>query len=329
MNLVGDIGGTKTLLAFSEPSDPLTFLEERRFSSQDYDSLREVVSAFLKDKTRSVDTACFAVAGPVINRKCQATNLPWVVDAEELEKVLGIPQVILVNDLEAMAFGCLELSDRDLSLLNAGSPDVAGHRAVVAAGTGLGEAILFWDGQRYRSMASEGGHTDFGPRNRLEIRLLNYLTERFEHVSYERILSGPGLLNLYEFMRDSSATKEVEWVSERLKVEDPGLVITECALGGQDDTCERTLDLFVSLYGAEAGNLALKSFATGGIYIGGGIAPKILEKLKEGSFMKSFCEKGRYSEFLKKIPVWVVLNERTALLGAARLSEPGDREQVR
>jgi glucokinase len=230
---------------------------------------------------------------------------------------LGIESVSLINDLEATAYGIFTLDNTEFTVLNEGSPQLEGNMALIAAGTGLGEAIIYWDGSHYRPSASEGGHADFAPRNPLEIELLRYLVDRFRHVSYERVVSGPGLLNIYNFLKDGDYFKEPAWLAEKLAAADPGAVISEAALTGEAEICIHALNLFVSIYGAEAGNLALKAKARGGIFVGGGIAPKILEKLTDGSFLKAFTDKGRFAEFLLTIPVKVILNEETALRGAA------------
>ncbi|WP_447975454.1 glucokinase [Nitrospira sp. Kam-Ns4a] len=367
MILAGDIGGTKTVLALFDWKDQrVEPVRERTFYSADFGSLEEIVAEFLKPPAREepdelgepgeadetsaaaeppetekeeaqeaepavevLDAACFGVAGPVIENRCRTTNLPWVVDGAELAKRFTIPRVRLLNDLEATAHGLLELRPEETLVLNAGSPPASkSAMALIAAGTGLGEAILFWDGARYRPMPSEGGHTDFAPTSDIEIELLRYLRTSYLHVSYERVLSGAGQHAIYEFLRDTKKN-EPTWVAERLKVGDPAAVITEIGLKKQAEICVQALDLFVSIYGAEAGNLALKALALDGVYLGGGIAPKLLPKLKEGGFMRAFTAKGRYKRLLSAIPVRVILNEKTALLGAAAVAarvargEPG------
>lgn len=319
MILAGDIGGTKTILVlFRVKGDQLIQVLQEIFSSQAFAGLEEVIQKFLLKSEGPIESACFGVAGPVIKGRCETTNLPWIVDAEQIGKQFGIPQVVLLNDLEAMAYGTIGLTEKEFYILNTGNIDLHGNRAVIAAGTGLGEAILFWDGRGFRASASEGGHTDFAPRNSIEIRLLEYLLKSFDRVSYERVLSGQGLFNIYRFLRDTGHGEEPHWLSVRLAGEDPAAVISEAALARKADLCVKTIEMFVSIYGAEAGNLALKSMATGGIYIGGGIAPKILDALLDGRFIKAFLDKGRFSPLMAKIPVRVVSNENTALLGAAR-----------
>lgn len=317
--LAGDIGGTKTLLAlFSCEGVSVVPIDERSFPSQHYADLEEAIDAFLRGRKVSPQRACFGVAGPVAHGQCETTNLPWVVDAQRISRRFEIPSVILLNDLEATAYGTLGLTEDECGTLNPGHADLQGNRAIIAAGTGLGESILFWDGVRHRPSASEGGHSDFAPRNPLEIELLEYLLRRHPHVSYERILSGPGLLNIYHFLKDTDRGKEPPWLAERLARENPDAVISELALSRKAALCVKALALFVSVYGAEAGNLALKAQATGGIYVGGGIAPKIVDGLLDGTFMKAFVDKGRFSSWLNRIPVRVILNEKTALQGATR-----------
>lgn len=327
--LASDIGGTKTNLAlFSVEGDALTPVVKKSFASRDYPGLEPLLREFLTDHNAPVRSACFGVAGPVVDGRCKTPNLPWVLDRREISRFLRLDSVALINDLEATAYGVLILGAGEFEVLNEGLSRTEGNKALIAAGTGLGEAILYWDGSGCRPSASEGGHADFAPRTPREIRLLRYLMARFGRVSYERVVSGPGLLSIYHFLKDSRRFKEPPWLKKRLAQGDPAAVISEVALAGEVKICVEALDLFVSLYGAEAGNLALKAKAIQGVYVGGGIAPKILKKLKDGTFMRAFTDKGRYSDFLSAIPVQVVLNEETALLGAAhyaafRLGEGG------
>lgn len=327
MILAGDIGGTKTLLALSDETGDGSLIAEKSFRSAGYGGLEDVLEEYLKGRSDRVEAACFAVAGPVLKDRSETTNLPWIVDARGLESRFGIPSVRLLNDLEATAYGVPHLKAVDLFALNEGNPVVAGTRAVIAAGTGLGEAILVGTGAGMRAVPSEGGHTDFGPRSPVEVRLLAYLERLYGHVSYERILSGPGLANLYRFMKESEGAPE-DGMSARMEREDPGAVVSEAALSGESEVCMKALGLFVSIYGAEAGNLALKSLSTGGLYIGGGIAPRILDKLRDGTFMKSFVNKGRYASLLSRIPVRVILNPKSALLGAVRIAASGRTEDA-
>lgn len=316
MILAGDIGGTKTILSLATCEERPSILAEQIFISQHYSSLEDIIDEFLRGRKDNIDIACFGVAGPVSEGRSKTTNIPWVVESKTLRNQFNIPQVTLINDLEAKAHGIGVLNEDDLYTLNAGKPQKEGNAALIAAGTGLGEANIFFDGKGLRPSASEGGHVDFAPRNPIEIELLQFLLQRFKRVSYERVLSGSGLVNIYKFLGSKRGVKEPKWLTERINQEDPAKVITEVALSEQDDVCISALDLFVSLYGAEAGNLALKVLATRGVYIGGGIAPKILSKLRDGRFMEAFNDKGRHSSLMTQFPVRVILNERTALLGA-------------
>lgn len=319
MILAGDIGGTKTNLAFfSADRGHLTVATEGSFLSKNYPSLEAVIREFVTGEPLRDVNAAFGVAGPVIDGRCEATNLPWVIDARVLEATLGLRRVTVMNDLEATAYGIPALKPEEVLVLNEGRPHPGGNMALIAAGTGLGEAILSWDGQAYRPLASEGGHADLAPRNALEIELLQYLLTRFHRVSYERVVSGPGIFNIYSFLKQAGYGDEPPWLAEKLQGSDPSPVITEAAKRGDSELCVKTLRLFISLYGAEAGNLALKVLATGGVYIGGGIAPKILDQLKDGMFVAAFVDKGRLSPVLENMPVRVILNDKTALLGAAR-----------
>lgn len=317
--LAGDIGGTKTHLAlFSVHGEKLRVESEQRFSSKRYSGLAPVLQDYFASKPASIDAACFGIAGAVVDGKVTTPNLPWMIDAADIRRVLKLDSVILLNDLEAAAYGVLTLEDDEFTILNEGVVRHAGNKALIAAGTGLGQAILHDDGRHFRPLASEGGHADFAPRNETEIDLLRYLIGRFGHVSYERVLSGPGLINIYRFLKEVRRMAEPPALSERFSTEDDAAaVISQSALAGQFEICAIALDLFASLYGAEAGNLALRAKAVRGLYVGGGIAPKIVAKLKDGAFMRAFMDKGRYSELLSAIPVQVVLNEQAALHGAA------------
>lgn len=324
MILAGDIGGTKTNLAlFSIQGSNLTAVSKRSFSSKDYPDLKSLVREFISNNTAPVTRACFGVACPVVEGKCETPNLPWILDVGEISRSLDLESVSLINDLEATAYGLLTLNADQFAFLNEGSAPPEGNTCLIAAGTGLGEAIIYWDGKHYQPLASEGGHVDFAPRNPLEIELLCYLRARFGHVSYERVVSGPGLVNIYNFLKDSGYFVEQSWLRERFAQRDSAAVIAEAALAGEVEICVKALELFVSIYGAEAGNLALKAKAVRGVYVGGGIAPKILKKLEDGSFIRAFTDKGRFSDFLSNIPVQVVLNQEAALLGAAHYAALG------
>ncbi|MDD5558541.1 glucokinase [Candidatus Methylomirabilis sp.] len=323
MILAGDIGGTKTVIGlFEADGNRLHVIREETFPSQSYGSLEAILNQFMgPGSAASLSVACFGVAGPIIEGTSRATNLPWELDERSLAEAFRLPRVKLLNDLEAAAYGMLHLDPTDLCVLQPGPPR-KGNIVVIAAGTGLGEAILYWDGTRYHPMATEGGHTDFGPRSDLEIGLLRYLQREYGRVSYERVLSGPGLFNIYRFLRDSGIAQEPEWLRKRIAEDDPGAVISEIGLTGDDPLCTKALELFVSVYGAEAGNLALKAFAIGGVYIGGGIAPKILVEARghmplRTAFTRAFTDKGRFADLLRSIDVRVALNLRTPLLGAA------------
>jgi glucokinase len=319
MILAGDIGGTNTRLAFVVAGgERLSVAEEATFPSREYAGLEAVLERFLSSHRFPVEGACFGVAGPVRHGRVDATNLPWVVDSRSLARQLGLERVGLINDLEANAHGIAELEAKDFAVLNAGAADAQGNRAIISAGTGLGEAGLYWDGTRHMPFATEGGHATFAPRGALEMDLLRHVSTQFQHVSVERVLSGPGLLQIYRFLRDAGHGEEPAWLAEQLRQRDPPAVIAETALEGKNGLCIQALDLLVSIYGAEAGNLALKAMATGGVFIGGGIAPKILSKLRDPMFLESFSAKGRMKPLLLAMPVQVILNDKTALLGAAR-----------
>jgi glucokinase len=321
MLLGGDVGGTNTRLAFFESQNgrPVPAVIEV-FLSKDYAGLEEIFPKFLSHHSYPVDAAAFGVAGPVQDGRSITPNLPWIVEARTLAATLRLERVELVNDLEANAHGIGVLEDRDFAVLNPGDAPAAGNRVLISAGTGLGEAGLIFGRDGYIPYASEGGHADFAPRSEIEIDLLRHLSKTFEHVSYERVLSGPGLRNIYLFFRDTGRADEPAWLAQEMEHGDPARVVSEHALNGSSPLCVLALDLFVSIYGAEAGNLALKAMATGGVYVGGGIAPKILPKLKEPGFLEAFRAKGRLSKLLEAIPVCVILNDKTALLGAGRLA---------
>lgn len=321
MILAGDIGGTNTRMALfeGEPGHPVLLVLEV-FSSKAHSGLEEVIAKFRAKYNQPVDAAAFGIAGPVRNGRCETPNLPWIVDSRSVAQCLGLATADLLNDLEANAYGIAVLGEGDMACLSEGAPGAEGNQVLISAGTGLGEAGMIAMNGGYVPYASEGGHGDFAPRNELEIELLRYLMPRFEHVSCERVLSGPGLFNIYQFLRDTGRGEEPAWLTEELKQRDPGQVVSGNALKGSSELCVHALDLFVSIYGAEAGNLALKGMATGGVYVGGGIAPRILAKLKEPTFLAAFHAKGRVSKVLEAIPVRVILNDKTALLGAGRVA---------
>ena len=316
--LAGDVGGTKVYLGLYDPAargfDPLV---EARYVTADYPSLGALLIAFVEQSGHRPDRVVLGVPGPVRQTPVRGVNLPWLVDPEELRAALKLDAVYLLNDLEATSYGTQALPPQDVATLNQGARDEQGSIAVIAAGTGLGEGGLCWTGHRYVSIPSEGGHADFAPGDALQTEFYLYLREKFGHVSWERVLSGPGLVHVYEFLRDSDRGQEPEWLRQELAGGDRAGTISKAGLEARCDLAVQALDLFVSLYGAEAGNLALKVLATGGVFVGGGIAPKILLKLQEGGFMQAFVDKGRLAETLGTMPVKVILNDKTALLGAA------------
>src|SRR3954465_3243837 len=294
MILAGDIGGTNARLAYFQPKNGhFELVSERVFPSREHRELGEIVTRFLDESGTRPEAACFGIAGPVRNGRVETSNLPWVIEQSILAKQIHLPATLLINDLEASAWGIGALSKGDLVTLNVGGATIAGNQAVVAPGTGLGEAGLFWDGTRHHVFACEGGHTDFAPQGELQIELLRYLTKRSGHVSYERILSGPGLVNVYEFLRETEGGKESEQLAIAMRAGDPAAAISQAALHVTDSLAEKTLDLWIAVYGAEASNLALKVMSTGGIFLAGGISPKILPKLESPAFMQAFLEKGR------------------------------------
>ena len=326
MLLAGDIGGTKTNLAvfsaesLSSGAGLRAALAQGTFASANYPSLEAIARDFLGQVGLEVDRAAFGVAGPVVNDRAQITNLPWVIDAAQMQSTLNLSSVELLNDLEAIANAVPFLLPDDLHTLNAGQPEHDGAIAVIAPGTGLGEAYLTWNRGRYEAHASEGGHTSFAPNNDFQIDLLRYLQERLGHVSWERVCSGQGIPNIYAFLKESGRAEEPDWLAERLTAaDDPAPVITGVALDGESDCeiCSTTLEVFVSILGTEAGNLAITVMATGGVYLGGGIPPRILPALKRSKFLDAFRHKGRMTDLLARMPVHVIMNPKAALLGAA------------
>lgn len=318
MILAGDIGGTKTVLSIlSRDTDgSLTCVQEQTYASRQFAEFDDILTAFLPADV-TIRSACFGVAGPVVNERCQTTNLPWLLDGAALKIKLGTAKVKLLNDLEAMALGMLSLPEHDLVELNPNAETLVGNSAVIAAGTGLGEAILYWDGDKHHALATEGGHTDFAAQNAQQDLLLAYLRKSYaEHVSYERILSGIGFSHLYDFLCEQGFAPACPAVPDINSDIDRNAVISRLGASGEDPLCAEVVRLFVELYGAEAGNLALKSFATGGVFIGGGIAPKILSAMQDGQFIRAFKAKGRFVPLLDKISVKLSLNPRTPLIGA-------------
>lgn len=325
MLLAGDIGGTKTHLALFERREEWLYrLREKRYVSGAYGSFDAVLTEFLSEgPAGAIEAACFGVAGPVADGIVETTNLPWRIQADALASLIGCAGTSLLNDLEAAAFGMLRLEENETAELNPDADRGArGNIAVIAAGTGTGEAMLYWDGGRYHAIATEGGHCDFGPADEQQEALLRFLRQRYGgHVSYERLLSGEGLYNIYSFLKQNGYAPEMAALDER--GEEPGVAISRLALESRDALCVEALRIFVRIYGAEAGNLALKSLSRGGVFIGGGIARKILPALRQGEFMRGFLDKGRFASMLKKWPVKVVTHPDTALIGAAWYAAEG------
>jgi len=318
MLLAGDIGGTKSRLAIvADGANPRALVAEELLPSGGFDGIEALIRAFLERSACSPQDACLAIPGPVINGRAAVTNLPWITDAEQIRRAFGFRSVRLMNDLAATARSVPLLEPAELHTLSTGEQAAGGAIAVIAPGTGLGEAFLTWDGGRFREHASEGGHADFGPASPLEMELLRELRNEFDHVSYESLCSGPGFGRLYRFLR-GRGDEEPAWLALRLAgAADPAPVIVEAALAGTSELCVRTVRLFVSLLGAEAGNLALKTLSLGGVYLGGGIVPRIIPFLDEGGFLAAFRRKGRMADLLARMPVRAILTPRAALIGAA------------
>jgi len=325
MLLAGDVGATKVRLALFEYDKKLSCKKEMKYKSREWPDLVSLIKDFLHSTSHpEITSLCVGVAGPVVNGRSQETNIPWIIDAEELKDALKIAKVWVINDLEANAWGLAILDKKELVCLNAGER-VQGNQALISAGTGLGEAGLYWDGMSHRPFACEGGHADFAPTNEEEIELLRYLKTQYEHVSYERILSGSGLHHLYRFLVDTKREKRDAEIDSL--ADEPQKLIAEKALHATSPAALHALTLFTSIYGAEAGNLALKFISLGGLFIGGGIAPQIVAFLTQNTFIRAFRSKGRFAEFLDKIPVHIVMNDKAALLGAARYAQ--ERELAR
>ncbi|MCB9420836.1 MAG: glucokinase [Ardenticatenaceae bacterium] len=319
MLLAGDIGGTKTILTLMDTEKEVRHpLAEQRFASDEYESLEAIVQQFLTDTAVTVDIATFGVAGPVVNNRAQITNLPWMIDAAAIAQTFNIAHVYLLNDLEAIANAVTHLEPGDLTTLNVGQPAEHGAIAVIAPGTGLGEAFLTWTGTHYQAHPSEGGHTAFGPGNAEQIDLLHFLHGRYRHVSYERVCSGIGIPNLYDFLKWDGRHQEPDWLARAIAAaEDPTPVIVNAAIQDNVPLCIAVLNLFVDILGDEAGNLALKTLATGGVYIGGGIPPRILPQLQQPRFLQAFRRKGRFADLMAAMPIHVIEHPQAALLGAA------------
>jgi glucokinase len=322
MILAGEIGATRTrLAAYDTEGNNLQRVVEKIYMSQEYTGLSEIIAVFIKSEGIPVHSACFGVAGPVRGGRSKISNLPWIIDSRELATQLKLASVGLINDLEAYAYGIDALDEKDFVTLREGADDADGNRAVISARTGLGVAGLYWDGFRHHPFACEGGHADFAARNQLEAELLSYLQARYGRISCERILSGPGIKNIYDFLRDTGKSEEPAWLREKLNTAaDAPALISQTALANKAAICNQALSIFVSIYGAETGNCALYFMSTGGIFIGGSIAAKILPKMQDPIFMESFMDKGRMSALLEQIPVKIVLNDDCGIIGAARFT---------
>lgn len=320
MILAGDIGATRVrLAAFETEGNRLHCVVEKTYSSHQHQGLPEIIAHFTRSEGIPVQSACLGVAGPVRDGRSKISNLPWIIDSREVAKQLKLTSAGLINDLEAYAYGVDALESMDFVTLNAGSSEAEGNRAVISARTGLGMAGLYWDGYRHHPFGCEGGHCDFAPRNQPEIELLQYLLKKFGHVSCERILSGPGIKNIYDFLKDTGKADEPTWLAEQMRAaHDPPALISQLALEQKAKICEEALSIFVSAYGAETGNCALSFMSTGGIFIGGSIAAKIVPKMQDRLFMQAFLDKGRMSPLLQDMPVKIVLNDDCGLIGAAR-----------
>ena len=320
MIVAGEIGATRTrLAAFVTEGNRLQLVVEKNYLSQEHAGFPEVLGQFIRNEGIAVDSACFGVAGPVRGGRSKLPNLPWIIDARELAQQLRLKSVYLLNDLEAYAYGVDALESKDFITLSESSEDAEGNRAVISAKTGLGVAGLYWDGSRHHPFACEGGHADFAPRNALQMELLAYLQKKYGRVSCERVLSGPGIKSIYEFLRDAHKADEPAWLRDQLQAApDQPALISRLALEGKAAICDQALSIFVSVFGAQTGNCALNFMSTGGIFVGGTIAAKILPKMKDGVFMESFLDKGRMQSLLKDMPVKIVLNDDCGLIGAAR-----------
>jgi glucokinase len=320
MILAGEIGATRTrLAAFDTEGNKLQLVVEKTYMSQEQGGLAEIITGFIKTEGIPVHSACFGVAGPVTAGRSKISNLPWTIDRRELASQLKLDSVGLINDLEAYAYGIDALNSKDFITLSEGAEDAEGNRAVISARTGLGVAGMYWDGFRHHPFACEGGHADFAPRNKLDMELLTYLQGKHGRVSCERILSGPGIKNIYDFLRDTKKVDEPPDLREQMsQAPDPPALISKLAAEGKSPICDQTMSLFVTIYGAETGNCALYFMSTGGIFIGGSIAAKNVNKMKDPAFMKSFLDKGRMTPLLQQMPVKIVLNDDSGIIGAAR-----------
>src|SRR5712692_11935432 len=320
MILAGEIGATRIrLAAFETEGNKLQRVVEKIYMSQEHRGLPDIIAHFIRTEGIPVQSACFGAAGPVRGGRSRISNLPWIIDSRELAEQLKLSSVGLINDLEAYAYGVDALESQDFVTLSEGSDDAEGNRAVISARTGLGVAGLYWDGYRHHPFACEGGHTDFAPRNALEMELLAYLQKKYGRISCERLLSGPGIKNIYDFLRDTQKAEEPQWLQDQIGgAPDAPALISQLAQEGKAAICDQAMPIFVSIYGAETGNVALNFLSTGGIFIGGSVAAKNVSKMKDPIFMESFLDKGRMVDLLKEIPVTIVLNDDSGLIGAAR-----------
>lgn len=315
MVLAGDIGATKTNLAlFKVEGDSVATLQETEYKSHDYKNIIELTDTFIKDFPIP-DSICFGVAGPVLDGHAKLSNLMWEIDSDELSNHFGVKNVRLINDLEATAYGLAMLNEKDVAVIHSGNEAPVGNAAVIAPGTGLGEAGLYWDGNYYHPFATEGGHSDFAPRNEFDFELQTFLQKKFGHVSWERLVCGPGIVNIYQFLRDEKQREEPEWLKGKFKNADAAAVISQHVK--QSEICKETMQVFIRYLAYESANLVLKLKATGGLFIGGGIAPQIVSLLENNVFYSSFCQSGRLNYLLEMVPVKIILNTKTALLGAA------------
>jgi glucokinase len=319
--LGGDVGGTNARLAAVElDGRTARIVREQKYRSRDYPGLAPIVHRFFEEGGDRPDRACFGIACPVVGDDCTAPNLPWTINARQLAAEIEIPRTTIINDFVAVGYGIESLGPSDLATLQEGKLEPQGPIALIGAGTGLGQGFLLWERDHYRVLASEGGHGDFAPRGALQVGLLEFLGREFDRVSWERLLSGPGMVNTYRYLLASAVAPEQATVRTEMGQEDPAAVIARHALAGTDCLSDRALDLFCEILGAQAGNLALTVVATGGVYLAGGIAPRIVERLRSGPFLKAFRDKGRLSELLSRIPVHVIMNPNVALLGAAAVA---------
>ena len=316
--LAGDIGGTQTRIALFEVDGiHLTPLIEKVYSSNAFPAFDLIIKDFISIEKFQAGSICFGIAGPVRDGLCETTNLPWSIDSKKIEQTIGIEHTTLINDLEANAWGIQTLSADDFCQINPGSKSARGNACIISAGTGLGEAGMFWDGNRHHPYASEGGHCGFSATTEQQFRLLQFLQQRYKHVSWERVVSGLGIVNIFEFLINDTGQDLPDWFLHQKQHGDPAAAISQMSVDNRCPLSAATIDLFVHCFAIEAGNLALKTLAMGGVYIGGGIAPKLLEHLKKPAFFEAFRKKGRMTELLTAMPINVILNDQTALYGSA------------